>query len=283
MVVNGAPCLSFQLLPLVDSAIGNSALQNGPLFAQVTHILASWEKRGGWGAGPPSEGGAESADPTFCRLASDLWEGLERLCLQHVDSEETQQGALMGVAMLLRTMRDPRAASGANGRGKKAVKICFTDPDGEDSRQETREEGKRTEEPPPLKSGRLEGLVCTLAELAVTYVTERDSALHLGLLSALLRSFASPRVFQALLDADRGMDASLEGLGKPGEAPTQNPAVLFLLRKVVVWLRREREEDTELLVSMVFSSLLCCGTQEEKTLILNHMTSVRPPTILRGH
>nr|XP_023661078.1 E3 ubiquitin-protein ligase listerin isoform X1 [Paramormyrops kingsleyae] len=267
-----------QLLPLVDSAIGNSALQNGPLFPQVTHILASWEKRGGWGAGPPGEGGAEAADPTFCRLVSDLWEGLERLCVQRVDSEEAQQGALMGVAVLLRTMRDPRAGSGAIGRGKKAVKLCFADPDGEDGKQEVREEGKRTEEPPPLKSSRLEGLVCALAELAVTYVTERDSAHHLRFLSALLRSFASPRLFQALLDADveadRGMDSSLEGLRKPGEALTQNPAVLFLLRKVVVWLRREREEDTELLVSMVFSSLLCCSTQEEKTLILNHMTNM---------
>lgn len=53
----------------------------------------------------------------------------------------------------------------------------------------------------------------------------------------------------------------------------KNPAVQFLLKKVVVWLSEVARSDTEHLVEMVFSSLYCCN-QEETTQILNHITTV---------
>lgn len=57
------------------------------------------------------------------------------------------------------------------------------------------------------------------------------------------------------------------------EVIKKNPAMQFLLERVVVWLGQEERSDTEHLVEMVFSSLYCCS-QQETTRILNHITKV---------
>uniref|UniRef100_A0A8C9VFP1 E3 ubiquitin-protein ligase listerin n=1 Tax=Scleropages formosus TaxID=113540 RepID=A0A8C9VFP1_SCLFO len=276
-----------QLLPLVDRAVGSVLLQHGPLFAQVTDMLVSWEKRAGLGSGPTDEDSAVSRDPIFRELVADFWEGLGRMCVYRVDQEEEREEALVGLATLLRVMQNPARP---NWR-KKTAKICFSDPGDSEGGPEGEEEGKGSipadghEGPSLLRSGHLEQLVCQLAELAMVHVTERDSERHLRFLSVLLASFPSHQLFRVLLepgtedfpeDGEQEAMMGLEGQGEHRAALARNPAVIFLFQKVVVWLKQDWREDTELLVNMIFSVLHCCGSREEKTIILNHITEVRP-------
>uniref|UniRef100_A0A8C1EB03 E3 ubiquitin-protein ligase listerin n=1 Tax=Cyprinus carpio carpio TaxID=630221 RepID=A0A8C1EB03_CYPCA len=253
--------ISEQLLPLIDRALGNPSLQTGPLFPQVSDILLSWEKRAV---------GKEA--PTFQRLLSDFWEGLGRLCTTYVDCEEAERTALEGIASLLQIMHNPNSASKLT-KKKKTVKICFTD----------REERGQGEEPPretpvveehhcPLRNGHLLDLVCQLAELNMVYVCDCESERHLRFLSQLLRAFPSPQVFQVLLRPEEMKPEMGPELGPLAE----NAAVHFLLQRVTVWLKQDDRKDTDFLVDMVFSSLQCCSSSDDKTLILNHI-SVRDP------
>uniref|UniRef100_A0A8C9VU97 E3 ubiquitin-protein ligase listerin n=1 Tax=Scleropages formosus TaxID=113540 RepID=A0A8C9VU97_SCLFO len=274
-----------QLLPLVDRAVGSVLLQHGPLFAQVTDMLVSWEKRAGLGSGPTDEDSAVSRDPIFRELVADFWEGLGRMCVYRVDQEEEREEALVGLATLLRVMQNPARP---NWR-KKTAKICFSDPGDSEGGPEGEEEGKGSipadghEGPSLLRSGHLEQLVCQLAELAMVHVTERDSERHLRFLSVLLASFPSHQLFRVLLepgtedfpeDGEQEAMMGLEGQGEHRAALARNPAVIFLFQKVVVWLKQDWREDTELLVNMIFSVLHCCGSREEKTIILNHITEM---------
>uniref|UniRef100_A0A8C1KGM0 E3 ubiquitin-protein ligase listerin n=1 Tax=Cyprinus carpio TaxID=7962 RepID=A0A8C1KGM0_CYPCA len=249
--------ISEQLLPLIDRALGNPSLQTGPLFPQVSDILLSWEKRAV---------GKEA--PTFQRLLSDFWEGLGRLCTTYVDCEEAERTALEGIASLLQIMHNPNSASKQT-KKKKTVKICFTD----------REERGQGEEPPretpvveehhcPLRNGHLLDLVCQLAELNMVYVCDCESERHLRFLSQLLRAFPSPQVFQVLLRPEEMKPEMGPELGPLAE----NAAVHFLLQRVTVWLKQDDRKDTDFLVDMVFSSLQCCSSSDDKTLILNHIS-----------
>uniref|UniRef100_A0A8C1Z7D3 E3 ubiquitin-protein ligase listerin n=1 Tax=Cyprinus carpio TaxID=7962 RepID=A0A8C1Z7D3_CYPCA len=249
--------ISEQLLPLIDRALGNPSLQTGPLFPQVSDILLSWEKRAV---------GKEA--PTFQRLLSDFWEGLGRLCTTYVDCEEAERTALEGIASLLQIMHNPNSASKLT-KKKKTVKICFTD----------REERGQGEEPPretpvveehhcPLRNGHLLDLVCQLAELNMVYVCDCESERHLRFLSQLLRAFPSPQVFQVLLRPEEMKPEMGPELGPLAE----NAAVHFLLQRVTVWLKQDDRKDTDFLVDMVFSSLQCCSSSDDKTLILNHIS-----------
>uniref|UniRef100_A0A672SBE0 E3 ubiquitin-protein ligase listerin n=1 Tax=Sinocyclocheilus grahami TaxID=75366 RepID=A0A672SBE0_SINGR len=253
--------ISEQLLPLIDRALGNPSLQTGPLFPQVSDMLLSWEKRAV---------GKEA--PTFQRLLSDFWEGLGRLCTTYVDREEAERTALEGIALLVQIMHNPNSASKQT-KKKKTVKICFTD----------REERGQGDEPPmespaleeqhcPLRNGHLLDLVCQLAELNMLYVSKRESERHLRFLSQLLRVFPSPQVFQVLL---RPEEMKPE-MGPELRPLAENAAVHFLLQRVTIWLKQDDRKDTDFLVDMVFSSLQCCCSSDDKTLILNHI-SVRDP------
>lgn len=229
-------------------------------------MLLSWEKR---------VAGKEA--PTFQRLLSDFWEGLGRLCTTYVNCEEAKQTTLEGIASLLQIMYNPNSAS-KQIKKKKTVKVCFTD----------REERGQGEEPPreipaveeqhcPLRNGHLLDLVCQLAELNMVYVSERESERHLRFLSQLLGAFPSPQVFQVLL---RPEEMKPE-MGPELRPLAENAAVHFLLQRVAVWLKQDDRKDTDFLVDMVFSSLQCCSSSDEKTLILNHI-SVRSPHGLGG-
>ncbi|XP_012683168.2 E3 ubiquitin-protein ligase listerin [Clupea harengus] len=289
--------ISEQLLPLIDRALESTALQTGPLFPQAADMLLSWEKRAEpAGTHDPAAG----TDATFQRALADFWEGLGRLCLRHVDSEDPEQNSLEGIAALLRVIQNPESGSWRQAkRKKKSVKISFSSLEGKEPG-----EGEEVEVPqvvavvaaaqepqpkeavtvpaaaaglPTLRSGHLVELVCQLAEVNMVHVTERGSERHLRFLSMLLQSFATQQVFRVLLQSgEKGTETEPEGkdLGLGDVALARNPAVRFLLLRVVDWLRQEDRRDTDFLVDMVFSALQCCSTRDEKTRILNHITTM---------
>lgn len=86
----------FQLLPLLEKALGNSSLQNGPLFLLVTEMLVSWENKADLHIGEASEG-----KDVFQVLLADFWERLGLLFVRYADNEEADPRALEGVATLL--------------------------------------------------------------------------------------------------------------------------------------------------------------------------------------
>ncbi|KAK3550418.1 hypothetical protein QTP86_025164 [Hemibagrus guttatus] len=228
-----------QLLPLIDKALGSQALQSGPLFPQITEMLVSWEKRA-----------VGNEATTFLRLLADFWEGLGRICVSYVDHEEQQvkQVVLQGIASLLQIMQNPDSYCTKQGKRKKAVKA-------------------KGQQNSPLRSSHLLELVCQLAELNMVYVSERDSERHLRFLALLLQAFPKAEVFQGLLKPDDGKtEAEL------GNELSENPAIRFLHQRVMVWLKQDDRKDTDFIVDMVFSSLQCCGSNAEQTLVLNHIT-----------
>ncbi|MBN3302917.1 LTN1 ligase, partial [Amia calva] len=272
-----------QLLPLVDSALKNPRLQSGPLFHQITDMLVSWEKRDNCLSD-------SSSGNTFHRLLTDFWDGLTRLCIQQVDRTDADENALSGVSTLLQVMQNPaeRSIGGKQGR-KKGVRICFSDLEGSDAKVEGGKDQEVVEKNKcapladfsagsglsPLQSGHLEDLVCHLAELNMVYVNEQDSEKHLRFLSLLISSFPSRRLFEVLLDSRAaGAETTLGGGVGQENTVTQNPAVQFLLQKVVVWLQEDHRKDTDFLVNMVFSVLHCCNSKEERKQILDHISEM---------
>ncbi|XP_041948451.1 E3 ubiquitin-protein ligase listerin [Alosa sapidissima] len=285
-----------QLLPLMDRALETTSLQTGPLFPLAADMLLSWEKR----AAPActTDDPPAGTEATFQRALLDYWEGLGRLCLRHVDSEEPDRNTLEGIAALLRVTQNPESGSWRQGkRKKKSVKISFSSLDarepgeggevGEEGvPQEARAQESQPKEtaagqessgsPPQRTSGHLVELVCQLAEVNMVHVTERGSERHLHFLSMLLGAFPTRQVFQVLLQPDEtaGKEAEGKDLGLGDAELARNPAVRFLLLRVVDWLRQEGRKDTDFLVDMVFSALHCCSSREEKTRILNHITTM---------
>ncbi|XP_056322426.1 E3 ubiquitin-protein ligase listerin isoform X1 [Danio aesculapii] len=249
--------ISEQLLPLIDRALKTPALQSGPLFPQLSDMLLSWEKRA---AGKDSS--------TFQRLLSDFWEGLSRLCTAYVDCEESERTDLEGIALLLQIMQNPNNV-GKQTKKKKSVKICFADHEERGQGDEPPRQAPVVEEQDcPLRNGHLLDLVCKLAELNMVYVSERESERHLRFLSQLLGAFPRPQVFQVLL---RPEEMKPE-MGSELRPLAENAAVRFLLQRVAVWLKQEDRKETDFLVDMVFSSLQCCSSGSDKTLILNQIS-----------
>uniref|UniRef100_A0A667X7S9 E3 ubiquitin-protein ligase listerin n=1 Tax=Myripristis murdjan TaxID=586833 RepID=A0A667X7S9_9TELE len=257
--------ISQQLLPLLDRALGNPSLQNGPFFLLVTEMLISWENR----AGLHGWSGSNGSEDVFQKLLEDFWEGLNLLFVRYTDNEEADPKALEGVATLLQV-----SVSTGNLR-KKSVKICFSKLE---DKEESGVEGGGGEKPDlsvpalepekaigSLKTEHLEDVVCQQAQLCLVYVNEKNSEKHLLFLSLLLRSFHTHRVF-AVSHADHYRS-------KEEMDTLKNPAMRFLLERVVVWLAEKGRTDTDHLVEMVFSSLHCCS-QQETIRILNHIATV---------
>ncbi|XP_053188259.1 E3 ubiquitin-protein ligase listerin [Scomber japonicus] len=267
--------ISQQLLPLLERALENSSLQNGPLFLLVTELLVSWEKR----AGVHSGSEANESKEVFQGLLADFWEGLGLLFVRYADNEEADPQALEGVATMLQVMRYPERVNRKHVQKKKSVKISL-------SKTEVNErsgvEGDGVEKPFQTVSDlvnetfgspqteHFEDVVCQLAQLCLVHVNEKKSERHLVFLSLLLRSFHTPRVLSKLVEFDDKITKDGE---KKDEVNVNNPAVQFLLERVVVWLAEKDRSDTEHLVEMVFSSLCCCS-QQEATRILNHITTM---------
>uniref|UniRef100_A0A8C5BPB0 E3 ubiquitin-protein ligase listerin n=1 Tax=Gadus morhua TaxID=8049 RepID=A0A8C5BPB0_GADMO len=252
--------ISQQLLPLLESAVGNPSLQNGPLFLLVTEMLISWEKRAGLHGGDGSQEGAD----VYQTLLGDFWEGIGLLLVGFVDTEEADPKALEGVATLLQV---------SSGRGKKgfsiskmfevhSLRVSGRDEPPEGEPQQMRLVGS-------LESERLEAVVCQLAQLCLVYVNEKQSERHLVFLSLLLRSFHTPRVF-AVSPLSFFYKQSLPVVD------LKNMAMRFLLERVVAWLSEEGRSQNDHLVDMIFSSLHCCSPQETPR-ILNHITMMNLP------
>lgn len=269
--------LSEQLLPLIERALQNPTLQNGPLFLLITEMLVSWEKRAGGHSGSESNEGKD----VFQGLQADFWEGLCLLFVRYVDNEEADLQALEGISTLLQVMRYPERANRSHTHKKKTVKMCLSKAE-EDEKSGV--EGDSDEKPMQTASELgsekafgspqtplFEDAVCHLAQLCLVHVNERNSERHLVFLSLLLRSFHTPKVFSTLVEVD---DRRTKDGEQSGEAKVNNPATQFLLERVVVWLAETDRRDTEHVVEMVFSSLYCCS-QQETTRILNHITMMQ--------
>eukprot|EP00064_Thunnus_orientalis_P010735 superscaffoldBa00001484_g10762 len=265
-----------QLLPLLERALENPSLQNSPLFLLVTELLVSWEKRAGVHSGSEAN---ESKD-VFQGLLADFWEGLGLLFVRYADNEEADPQALEGVATLLQVMRYPERVNRKQVQKKKSVKICLSKTE---LNEGTGVEGDGVEKPVQTVSDlvnekafgspqtqHFEDVVCQLAQLCLVHVNEKNSERHLVFLSLLLRSFHTPRVFSKLVELDDKITTDGE---QRDEMNLNNPAMQFLLERVVVWLAEKGRSDTEHLVEMVFSSLYCCS-QQETTRILNHITTM---------
>ncbi|XP_073335390.1 E3 ubiquitin-protein ligase listerin [Pagrus major] len=267
--------ISQQLLPLLEKALANTSLQNGPLFLLVTEMLVSWEKR----AGLHSEDEANEGKDVFQGLLADFWEGLGLMFVRYVDNKDADPQALEGVATLLQVMRYPERVKRKHAQKKKSVKMCFSKP--EDNEKTGAEEEGGVERPVQTASElvnekalgspqtkHFEDVVCQLAQLCLVHVNEKKSERHLVFLSLLLRSFHTPRVFSTLVELDEKTTKNREQRDE-----LRNPAMQFLLEQVVVWLAEKGRQDTEHLVEMVFSALYCCSRQET-TRILNHITTM---------
>ncbi|KAM9348056.1 E3 ubiquitin-protein ligase listerin [Symphorus nematophorus] len=267
--------ISQQLLPLLEKALGNASLQNGPLFLLVTEMLVSWEKK----AGLHSEGEGNDNKDVFQGLLADFWEELGLLFVRYVDNEDADPQALEGIATLLQVMRYPERVKRKHVQKKKSVKICFSKPE---DNEKNGVEGDGVEKPVQTVSElvnekafgspqtkHFEDVVCQLAQLCLVHVNEKKSEKHLVFLSLLLRSFHTPRVFKTLVE----LDDKITDSEQQDEGNMRNPAMQFLLEQVVVWLAEKGHRDTEHLVEMVFSSIYCCSRQET-TRILNHVTTM---------
>uniref|UniRef100_A0A7N6A2C7 E3 ubiquitin-protein ligase listerin n=1 Tax=Anabas testudineus TaxID=64144 RepID=A0A7N6A2C7_ANATE len=272
--------ISQQLLPLVEKALGNPLLQNGPLFLLVTRLLVSLEKR----VCLHKEDEDSNRKDVFQGLLTDFWEGLGLLFVRYVDNEEADPQALEGIASLLQINKAVRAilvlksVNRKHSHKTKSVKICFSKPE---DNGKTGVEGDGVEKPVQtvslvnekafgsLQTQHFEDVVCQLAQLCLVHVNEKNSERHLIFLSLLLRSFHTPRVFSTLVELD---DKISKDSGKD-EVNMKNPALEFLLERVLVWLAEKDRSDTGHLVEMVFSSLLCCSKQEA-TRILNYITTM---------
>ncbi|KAK7926168.1 hypothetical protein WMY93_008478 [Mugilogobius chulae] len=268
--------ISQQLLPLLETALATPSLQNGPLFLLVTEMLVSWEKRAGL------HNIIESHDNSdvFKELVADFWEGLAVLFVRYVDTEEGNPRTFEGMATLLQVMRYPEKVSTKRGQKKKSVKICLSsseddktvEGDGSEECVKTGPAHGSDKSCEPLQTQYFEDVVCQLAQLCLVHVNEKHSEGHLVFLSCLLRFFHTPRVFTTLIELNNqeGQDESKLLMN------IKNPAMHFLLDRVVVWLSEEGRTDSEHLVEMVFSSLQCCS-QQETTRILNHITMMNLP------
>ncbi|XP_051902759.1 E3 ubiquitin-protein ligase listerin isoform X2 [Hippocampus zosterae] len=255
--------ISQQLLPLLEKAFENPTLQNGPLFLLVTEMLVSWEKR--------VSGESKGHRDVFQGLVADFWEELGIVFTRHTDSEEASLQALEGIAALLQVMRYPERVNKRHTL-KKSVKISFSESEDGDKPGTEGGEVVKTE----LTSANVcsspqtrhfEEAVCQLVQLCLVHVNERSSERHLVFLSLLLQSFHTTNIFTTLVELDD------EGSEPRAEGRANNPAVRFLLERVVPWLADKERTDTEHLVEMVFSSLSCCSRQET-TRILDHITAM---------
>uniref|UniRef100_A0A672HL50 E3 ubiquitin-protein ligase listerin n=1 Tax=Salarias fasciatus TaxID=181472 RepID=A0A672HL50_SALFA len=265
-----------QLLPLLENALSNPSLQNGPLFLLVTEMLISWEKR----AGLHSEGGVNDKKDVFQRLLVDFWEDLSRIKFCGKRETEIVFLKLINPLLVPQVMRYPERVNRKHVQRKKSVKMCFSKSEDIEKSGVEGAGGEELVQPVSelvmekafgsLQTQHFEDVVCQLAQLCLVHVNEKNSERHLVFLSLLLRSFHTPRIFTTLVELD---DTKTKDSVQSDEMITKNPAMEFLLEQVLVWLTEKERTDTQHLVEMVFSSLYCCSRQET-TRILNHITTM---------
>ncbi|MEE6468105.1 hypothetical protein FKM82_008163 [Ascaphus truei] len=265
-----------QLIPLIDSSLQDTKLQNSPLFCQVEETLRSWEKKA------ESSGGEDDFSGIHRTILSGFWESLAQVCVARVDVIDAEERCLAGVSGLLQVLKNPQNSVKV-GKKKKA-KIRFADDDEEEpglppseAVPEVQFETDVTQNGgpsslPSLRQERLEDLVCKLAELSMVYISVQGSDRHLKFLAALLSVFSVVRVFQVLVEQrDPANTNTLEQSIKP---TNENPAVQFLFEKLIVWLKDDSREEADFLVDMLYSVLCCCNDTADRKLLLDDLTKM---------
>ncbi|KAM4795349.1 E3 ubiquitin-protein ligase listerin [Rhinophrynus dorsalis] len=268
-----------QLIPLIDSSLKDTKLQNSPLFCQVENTILSWEKKAG------SAGTGDSLSRTHTTILSGFWESLAQVCVDYVDKIEAEEKNLAGVSGLLQVLKNPNNSMKAN-KNKKA-RILFKDEGGtasnfinpEPSPVESEavikvQTASKDRDPHDtnVRQEHLEDLVCKLTELSMVYITEQGSHRHLSFLAALLRAFSSVRVFQVLLE-ENGEQHPMGTRSLEKDIP-KNPAVQFLYEKLIVWMKGGFRGETDCLVDILYSILYCCTDSSDRNNILDDLTKM---------
>lgn len=245
-------------------------MQNGPLFYELGELLSSWETR-------TENSSCEETALTFRRMLSNFWDGLSKVCVVHVDIIDADEKALAAVSCLLETLQNSEEKMKLTKR--KVVKIRFSEEAEAESDAEnmTYMDVGNSNEPgsifhaqhlSPLRKEPLEDLVCTLAELSIVYTSDQRSDQHLKFLSALLRNFASSKLFQVLLENRSSIQEAI----KP---QYQNPSLQFFYETVIVWLKEDWWKESDFLVDILYSVLHCCSSTTEREDILSDLTKVQ--------
>ncbi|MBN3289751.1 LTN1 ligase, partial [Polypterus senegalus] len=267
------------LLPLMETALKIPRLQGSPLFRQITHMVVSWEKRS-------SIQTNDETNETFLSFMSDFWLGIAQLCIKYVDNRHADENVLQGISLLLQVLKNPDT----EGKRLKNVNIKFSDFEDQAEKScnydslssETKELNKYTVtsnmsalEQNTLTGKHLEDLVCELATLNMIYINQQNSEKHLKFLSVILSSFPSFRLFQELLDSEsEKQQIYLDDTCDLASVLAENPAVQFLMKKLIIWLKEDTGNNTDFLVDMLYSILHCCNRRDETKLILDHITKM---------
>ncbi|XP_078088588.1 E3 ubiquitin-protein ligase listerin [Mustelus asterias] len=266
-----------QLLPLIHSAWKYPKLQ-ASTFSQLADTLASWEKR-------TDNSDIEEWADAYRRLLSDFWVGLSQACLSRVGSAEADKNLLEGVSSLLKFLRKPDSTTKQS--VKKKGKIRFIDEEETENRDnnvtnhlteltfgtKNALESEYLGDNHPARTVPLEGLVCELAKLSMTFINEQNSEMHLTFLSTLVSSFPSRKLFTILLENDNPANAvSFLETNNEVKAIASNPAIQFLIHKLLIWVQESRT-DLSFLVDMLYSVFHCCNNNERK-IILNQISEM---------
>ncbi|XP_078471670.1 E3 ubiquitin-protein ligase listerin isoform X1 [Lampetra planeri] len=225
-----------QLLPLVELAIADPKLQQSPVFAQLSELLAHWGRRSEDPDLPPNQRQA------YCELLAAFWESVGSTCLAQVGAPQPER-ALLGVAALLSALRQPgagmaqpsavtarrakkpgrirfapepgveraeAAGNGSSGGGGGAeetagrIETGATDAPGSDDSTGASED-TAARDPGPDPSGPLPALCRRAARLGLSRARELGSLPHLDFLSAVLALCPTDDTFRSLLGEDDGV------------------------------------------------------------------------------
>ncbi|XP_067896603.1 E3 ubiquitin-protein ligase listerin isoform X2 [Heterodontus francisci] len=282
-----------QLLPLLRSALKTPKLQNST-FSQLADTLASWERRTD---NPDVE---EWAD-VYRRLLSDFWDGLSQACISQVGSAEADKNLLEGVSSLLKWLKKPEGCTKQS--VKKKGKIRFFDEEETENHESSTADhleeltfgtknalqsenlgdtSRQVQDSHSARTVPLEGLVCELAKLSMTFINEQNSEVHLAFLTILVSSFPSRKLFIILLENDNpGSAESFLETDNEVKVMANNPAVQFLTQKLLIWVKEARA-DLSCLVDMLYSVLLCCHNNERK-IILNQISEMEQGWLILFH
>ncbi|XP_072370137.1 E3 ubiquitin-protein ligase listerin isoform X2 [Scyliorhinus torazame] len=282
-----------QLLPLLYSAWKYPKLQ-ASTFSQLADTLASWERRTD---NPDTEEWADA----YKRLLPDFWVGLSQACMSRVGNPEADKNSLEGVSFLLRCLRNLDSATKQS--VKKKGKIRFIDEEETENHDSNAtnhleeltfitknalasenlgDTSRHFQDNHPARTVPLEGLVCELAKLSMTFINEQNSEMHLTFLSTLVSSFPSRKLFSILVENDNSGNAE-SFLEKNNEVKkiASNPAVQFLIQKLLIWVQESRT-DLSFLVDMLYSVFHCCCNNERR-IILNQISEMEQGWLILSH
>ncbi|CAN0229453.1 unnamed protein product [Lampetra planeri] len=296
-----------ELLPLVELAIADPKLQQSPVFAQLSELLAHWGRRSEDPDLPPNQRQA------YCELLAAFWESVGSTCLAQVGAPQPER-ALLGVAALLSALRQPGAGMAQPSavtarRAKKPGRIRFAPEPGveraeaagngssgsDDSTGASEDTAAR--DPGPDPSGPLPALCRRAARLGLSRARELGSLPHLDFLSAVLALCPTDDTFRSLLGEDDGVaearasrPSDVRPEARPSDADEREravevlgplPALRFLRDALLPWLGECRAPERAALVEVLFSVLRACRDQRQRADILDDVCKMNlGPSVL---